>query len=170
MANGKTLIMNRTAFIEVKEGRQFNKDKFNRFAVSDGADLKEYYETIVRHEVGHVVADQVFGQINGKKLLKTKLFGQTETQAIKALKEKPELIKKFFPSALDERIVNSYVKNFEKNKQFNSFFRKYRNSEDARLFSEYSFYEPGELFAESFAMKRLGEKLPKDINDFIENL
>ena len=170
MANGKAFIMNKEVFEVKKQGRKFNKNKFNRFSVSDSYDGAKYEETIINHETGHIIADQTFGQINGKDFLKPKLFGQTEAQAIKTLKAKPELINKLFKNPLDNKIIKGYVKNYELNKKWNNLFTKYRKSKDTFLFSEYAFYEPGEFFAESFAMLKAGEKLPKDILTFINSL
>jgi SPP1 gp7 family putative phage head morphogenesis protein len=170
MANGKLMYINKAVFEEKKVGLKFNKEKFNRFSVADSYNGKKYSQTIIDHEIGHVIADQVFGQINGKPFLKKKLFGQKEPVAIKKLKEKPQLILKMFPDKNDAKIVRAYVENYEKTKEWDRLFRKYRNSKKAIDFSEYAFYEPGEFFAESFAMMQAGEKLPDDISLFIKEL
>jgi len=170
IANVKAFIMNKNVFETKKTGRKFNKDKFNRFSVADSYDGAKYEQTIVNHENGHTIADQVFGQINGKDILKPKLFGKSEAAIIKDLRAKPEFIDKFFPDPLDNKIIKGYVKNYELNKKWNNLFVKYRKSKDTFLFSEYAFYEPGEFFAESFAMLKAGEKLPDDVLKFINSL
>lgn len=170
MANGKAIIINKNAFVEKRVGLKYNTTKHSRFAVSDSYDLPKYGTTIVDHEIGHVIADQKFGQVNGKNLLKSKLFGQTEAKAIESLKKNDQLINKFWSSPQDQKIIRAYVNNQDKIKKCNILFRKYRNQPHSKIFSEYAFYEPEEFFAESYAMWQRGEKMPTDVLSFLESI
>lgn len=84
-------------------------------------------EDVIAHEMGHVLADQLFGQINGSQFLKSGIDPMTA-------QHKRQSVEKSYTDAL----MNG----------------------DMYKISAYAATSPAEYFAECFAMRHAGEKLP----------
>lgn len=84
-------------------------------------------EDVISHEMGHIIADQLFGQINGGRFLKTGI-NPAEAQRKR--------------TAVEVSYKNALLNG------------------DIYKVSAYAGTSPAEYFAECFAMKRAGEKLP----------
>ena len=172
MGNAKAIKLN-PSFVrgDVRDPVKFNKDKFSRFSVSDSYSGTKKLESVVTHEYGHTVADQMFGQINGKDWLKKRSFGMSEKQAIESLTKNPKALDNVVKDKLELNVIKNYAKNSKMRKEFDSLWKKYSANISMRKdVSEYAYYMKEEFFAETFSMHNMGESLPADLVNFFKKL
>lgn len=108
-----------------------NELKFSRWAIFDSYDDK--VRVAVIHEYGHIIADQYFGQINGKDAN---------------------------PNYTKDTRLREMVKKWD-----DAFIKSLQNGDIYNL-SRYGRTNADEFFAECFAAREMGEKLP----DYVESL
>ena len=108
-----------------------NELKFSRWAIFDSYDDK--VRVAVIHEYGHIIADQYFGQINGKDAN---------------------------PNYAKDTKLREMVKKWD-----DAFIKALQNGDIYNL-SRYGRTDAHEFFAECFAAREMGEKLP----DYVESL
>lgn len=108
-----------------------NELKFSRWAIFDSYDDK--VRVAVIHEYGHIIADQYFGQINGKDAN---------------------------PNYAKDTKLREMVKKWD-----DAFIKALQNGDIYNL-SRYGRTNAHEFFAECFAAREMGEKLP----DYVESL
>jgi len=173
MANYQVLQLHRQIFDDYMymHGKKYDKIFHSRFGVSDGYKGIKRLEALLTHEHGHVVADQLFGQINGKDLLKKYSFGMSEKKAISQILNNPKVLDKIIKSPLEKRTVLSYAQKTKMREKWHEIWVKAQKDLNYhKQSSEYGFVMEEELFAEAYCMREMGEKLPDYIEDFFREL
>ena len=173
MANYQIFKINRQVFDDLNfmKGRKYDKIYHSRFGVADSYNDIKRLRALIIHEHGHIVADQLFGQINGADLLKKYSFGMSKSKAISEIIKNPKILDNIIKDPIERKVVINYATKKELRNEWKQIWgRASKDLDFHKKASEYGMFIKEELFAEAYCMREMGEKLPDYIESFFRKL
>jgi hypothetical protein len=98
---------------------------------------EDHVKCVVTHEYGHILSDQYFGMINAERANPNYAYSAPGNDRLR-----------------------------EMNRRWDDALKKARDTGDIYKISQYANTKPSEFFAECFALREMGGKLP----DYVESL
>lgn len=170
-AHGGSINMSSTVFNKWDKVYEYNQKhptlgRYTRDIVSNSIkNPEDAFINNITHEYGHIIADQTFGQINGRMKMNRFIRSYDRTYGIKLSFDRAQdmivsghedyqlYLRAFNQTPADDAILTGYAKNRVFVDKWKSLWARMSADDIAtKQMSKYAFYDPGEFFAESFTM------------------